>query len=64
LSTYLVDNQDLAHGRIQDSLGVLFGFSEYTSHKICRILYYDWNRNVRNWTLVFGIGRALYLLRC
>lgn len=64
LSIYLVNNQDLANGRIQDSLGVLFRFSEYTSHKICRVLYYDWDHKVRNWTLIFGMGRVLYLLHC
>ena len=36
---YLIDDQDLAHGCVQDSLGVLLGFTKHTSHKICWVLH-------------------------
>ena len=57
--TCLIDNQDLAHSCVQDGFGVLLGFAERTSHEICRILYNNWNHNVRHRTAVLG-GRGLF----
>ena len=56
LNTRLIDNQDLAHSRVQDGLGILLRFTERTSYEICRVLDNNYNYNVRNQIPILGRG--------
>ena len=54
--TCLIDNQNFAHGGVQDGLGILLRFTKRTSHKICWVLDNNCDHNVRNQTPVSGRG--------